>query len=513
MLFISHVFVFLFLPLTVIAYVWGGRRFGRTGAVVALTAASLVFYSYWKIVYLPLLVGSVVVNYGLGTTLRRLHQQAAPTRTLRLVLAGGVVFNLALLGYYKYANFFVEAINDVTGTHWRLAPIFLPLAISFFTFQQIAFIVDAYRGQTERYSFLQYMLFVTFFPQLIAGPIVKHDETLAQVKDEKFFKFSHENLAVGLTMFVFGLFKKVVIADYIATFANPVFDLARDGQPLYFFEAWGGALAYTFQLYFDFSGYSEMAIGLGRMFGIKLPLNFRSPFRSRSIPEIWRNWHITLHRFLRDYLYIPLGGNRKGWLRRVNNVMVTMLIGGIWHGAGWTFVIFGGLHSIYMLITFLWRDLLSLMGWPANQAGRPRQWAARILTFIAFTVGLMIFRADHLEAAFGMLVAMGGVNGFIPPELTFEELAMLRLSNRHAFEMSGYLWVFLLLAMCWFWPNGYQIMRDHQPGLPETVQAPPRPLSRLRWRPDLSWALIILTMAVFAVLKSNSESEFLYFQF
>jgi D-alanyl-lipoteichoic acid acyltransferase DltB (MBOAT superfamily) len=514
MLFVSYTFIFLFLPLTLVAYLWVGQRVGRTATIAFLTAASLVFYGYWKIIYIPLLLASVSVNYALGVWLRRQAEGGASARRRKLVLAAGVAFNLGLLGYYKYANFFVTAVNELARTEWHLGHIVLPLAISFFTFQQIAYLTDTYRGEARSYSLLQYLMFVTFFPQLIAGPIIKHSDTLPQINDEPFHRFRHENLALGLTMFIIGFFKKIVIADHLAGYADPAFELAREGLPVYFFEAWGATFAYTFQLYFDFSGYSDMAIGLGRIFGIRLPLNFNRPFRATSILEIWRLWHITLHRFLRDNLYIPLGGNRKGWWRRAINAMFTMLMGGIWHGAGWTFILFGGLHSLYMLLTMVWHYLLGLMGKNPADSGPAWRWTARALTFTAFAAGCMIFRADSLDAVFVMAEAMLGIHGFLPPELTGTDLASFRLCNRLVFPMSGYLWVLALLAQSWAGPSAYQIMRDHQPGLPEkTETAIPRLFAWLHYRPTAIWAGLMVVLAVLAVIMANQPSPFIYFQF
>jgi alginate O-acetyltransferase complex protein AlgI len=514
MLFISHIFVFLFLPLTVLAYLVAGRRWGREATIGVLIAASVVFYGYWKAIYVPVLLGSVIFNYLAAQLIIRLTRTGASLRTRKIALAAGIGLDLALLGYFKYFNFFVDAADELLGTGWRIAPIVLPLAISFHTFQQISYLVDAYRGETGKYSFLQYTLFVIFFPQLIAGPIIKQGDTLPQIKEQPFYRFNHENLALGLSMFVLGFFKKVVIADYLARYANPAFHLAKDGLPVYFYEAWLSAMAYTLQLYFDFSGYSEMAIGLGRVFGVRLPLNFKSPLRATSIVDLWRCWHVTLYRFLRNYLYIPLGGNRKGWWRRAGNAMFTMLIGGIWHGAGWTYILFGGLHAIFLFLTLIWRSLLGVFGRRPEDSGPVWRWTTRALTFLAFVASCMIFRADNLTAVFVMGGAMLGLNGFMPPELTGADLAVFRVTNRLVFDNSGYLLVFALIAWCWLMPNVYQVMSDHQPGLDEVpAPEPPRLLGRLRWSPGWIWATALAVMAVLAALKANQPSPFIYFQF
>jgi|SaaInlStandDraft_6_1057023.scaffolds.fasta_scaffold27026_2 alginate O-acetyltransferase complex protein AlgI len=331
MLFNSYIFIFLFLPIVLLGFHLIGKQGHHRVAIAWLVGVSLFFYGWWNPAYLGLMLVSILFNYGVGVSLGRTPRKLSK----KPVLIFGVVVNLALLGYFKYANFFVDSLNSITGTNIVLLQVILPLAISFFTFQQIAYLIDAWRGETKEYNFLHYCLFVTFFPQLIAGPIVHHKEMLPQFAKDVVYKLRSKHIAIGLTVFSIGLFKKVVLADGVSVYATPMFDAAEAGVLLTFFEAWGGALAYSFQLYFDFSGYSDMAIGLARMFGIRLPLNFNSPYKATSIIDFWRRWHITLSRFLRDYLYIPLGGSRcRGEPRRFINVMVTMVLGGLWHGAG-----------------------------------------------------------------------------------------------------------------------------------------------------------------------------------
>ena len=350
----------------------------------------MFFYGWWNPVYLGLILGSILFNYAVGFSLLG--------RPHKLTLFLGVAGNLGVLGYFKYANFFIDNINALTSNDIILEQIILPLGISFFTFQQITYLVDAYRGETREYNFLHYCLFVVFFPQLIAGPIVHHKEMLPQFAKDALYGLKSRNLAVGFTIFIIGLFKKVVLADGIAVHATSVFAGAEHGVYLTFFEAWGGALAYSFQLYFDFSGYSDMAIGLARMFGIRLPLNFNSPFKATSIIDFWRRWHITLSRFLRDYLYIPLGGNRKGEARRFTNLMIAMLLGGLWHGAGWNFVLFGLAHGTYIVICGAWVKVKKNISdnsvikstVVANSIGR-------VITFLAVVLAFVPFRAESME--------------------------------------------------------------------------------------------------------------------
>ncbi len=339
MLFNSYGFIFLFLPVVLLGFYQLGR-ISHFYAALWLALASLFFYGYWNPAYVGLLLGSIVCNYSFGRWIAQAGIAPVPVRQKQLLIIA-ITANLALLGYYKYANFFINNLNPVLGTSWNLGNILLPLGISFFTFTQIAFLVDTYQGKVKEYSFTHYALFVTSFPHLIAGPILHHKEMMPQFAKPGSYQINWANIAVGLTIFICGLAKKVLIADHLNEFATPIFNAVGAGGHPMLFEAWVGALAYTLQLYFDFSGYSDMAIGLSLMFNVRLPMNFNSPYKATTIIEFWRRWHMTLSRFLRDYLYIPLGGNRKGKIYRYRNLIITMLLGGLWHGAGWTFLIWG----------------------------------------------------------------------------------------------------------------------------------------------------------------------------
>ena len=472
-----------------------------------LVAASLFFYGWWNPVYLVLITGSMIFNYFTGVLLSG--------RKDRLVLATGIVINLGLLGYFKYADFFVENVNTLFGLDWNLQHIVLPLAISFFTFQQIAYLVDAYREETKEYNFLHYALFVSFFPQLIAGPIVHHKEMLPQFMKEVGRVVRYEYLAIGISIFFLGLFKKVVVADSLARYSIEAFSAAASGQILTFFEAWKGALAYTFQLYFDFSGYSDMAIGLGLLFGIRLPLNFNSPYKSGSIIEFWQRWHMTLSRFLRDYLYIPLGGNRKGQPRRYLNLMITMLLGGLWHGAEWTFVLWGGLHGFYLVVNHAWRRIKALSGIVFHHVLFGT--VSRLLTFFAVVIGWVFFRAADVSAAMLMLKSMFGFGGVVWPIDARHQLGVLAdyfssfgLQFGYTQNFNGLGNVIGMLALMLFVflaPNVQQLMARYPAAL-----EPPEP-SRLGWQPDLKWGMLIGLFALIAILKLGELSEFLYFQF
>ena len=352
MLFGSIEFLFGFLPVVLLVYHWLRLAGRQQAAKLFLVAASVFFYGWWNPLYVPLVLASVGANFALSLVMARSRRHA------RAILIAGLVLNLALLGYYKYANFFIGAFDHLVGLDLTMRKVVLPLAISFFTFQQITYLIEAYRDRKAADSLTDYALFVLFFPHLIAGPITHHKEMLPQFKVAGRGPLPYSYLAVGTTVLIMGLAKKAVVADTLAAVANPVFHAADHGQAIPFATAWLGALAYTFQLYFDFSGYSDMAIGLGLLFGIRMPVNFASPYKSRNITEFWRRWHITLSRFLRNYLYIPLGGNRKGPVRRYANLLITMALGGLWHGAGWTFLAWGVLHGTYLMIHHMWQRLV-----------------------------------------------------------------------------------------------------------------------------------------------------------
>jgi len=339
----------------------------------------------------------MLFNYVVGNSLSK-HNGGGNSHKFsrKTLLAFGIVLNLLLLGYFKYADFFITNINTAVGTNLPLLNLLLPLAISFFTFQQIAYLVDSYKNETKEYDFLNYALFVTFFPQLIAGPIVHHKEMMPQFANVKNKVKNYKNIAIGLFIFSIGLFKKVVIADTFAVWATAGFDTATT---LNLFEAWATSLSYTFQLYFDFSGYTDMAIGAALLFNIKLPINFNSPYKATNIQDFWRRWHITLSRFLRDYVYIPLGGNRKGEFRTYNNLLSTFLIGGLWHGAGWTFVFWGFLHGAAIVIHRAWSKL-GFKIW---------SWLAWLITFNFVNIAWVFFRAKEWEDAAKVLSGMAGL--------------------------------------------------------------------------------------------------------
>ncbi|WP_036485572.1 MBOAT family protein [Myxosarcina sp. GI1] len=525
MLFNSFEFILLFLPITLSLFFWFGKKSNyKQLPVLILVIASLFFYGWWNPANLPIIIISILFNYGLGVLLGNVFEGKTAKKA---VLILGVIFNLGLIGYFKYANFFINNVNQLLGTEVNLPPIVLPLAISFFTFQQIAYLVDAYRGETKEYSLLKYMLFVCFFPQLIAGPIVHHKEILPQFNRPSIYHFDRQVFAIGLSVFMAGLFKKVVLADRIAEYSNLAFGAAAQGIDLTFSEAWIGALAYSLQLYFDFSGYSDMAIGAAYMFGIKLPLNFNSPYKSISIVDFWRRWHITLSHFLRDYLYIPLGGSRRGELRRYSNLLITMLLGGLWHGAGWTFVFWGGLHGIYLVVNHLYRSLRKYLGHNLRNDGWLLRGVGWLVTFIAVVISWVFFRASSFDTALGILGAMFGANGIQLPPFFEPHMEFLRnwgvgfqgiTVNVGISQKYATFGVAMLLLIAWFTPNTQQWMGIYNPTLTEpTTQNRPLWLERfwqiLAWRPNKIWSVIIAGLTSVSLLCFTRVSEFLYFQF
>jgi alginate O-acetyltransferase complex protein AlgI len=400
MIFSSWQFILVFLPTSFFVYFWLNHRRLITAGKVWLVAASLFFYAYWDMAYLPLILGSIFLNFAIGSGLAKghpksLNENVKPQHAVnrKIVLAMGIVANLLLLGYYKYTDFLLSNVNFVLGTTHPLPHIVLPLAISFFTFTQIVYLVDSYRGETAEYDLLNYSLFVTFFPHLIAGPIVHHRQIMPQFASRWTLLQRNSNILKGLFIFAIGLFKKVVIADSFEVWASAGFD---GGQVLGFYAAWATSLSYTFQLYFDFSGYCDMAIGASLLFNIWLPINFNSPYKALDIQDFWRRWHITLSSFLRNYLYIPLGGNRYAPYRTYLNLFITFVLGGLWHGATGMFLMWGALHGCAVAIHRLWKGF-----------GRPLPPVlAWLVTFCFVNVAWVFFRAKTLDDAIRVLRGM-----------------------------------------------------------------------------------------------------------
>jgi len=510
MLFNSYAFIFGYLPVTMAGFFLLARSSHRLAALW-LAAASLFFYGWWNPVFVLLIMTSITANYAFGYAIGLIRLKSE--QKAKEVLAASVAANLGVLAYFKYANFFIINMSQLTGMELAVGNIVLPLGISFFTFTQIAFLVDVYRGLAREYNFIHYVLFVTYFPHLIAGPVLHHKQMMPQFERAETYRINLENINVGMTIFIIGLAKKVLLADQFALYADPVFDVVAHGGEPKVFEAWVGALAYTLQLYFDFSGYSDMAIGLSRMFNVKLPLNFDSPYKAPNIIEFWRRWHMTLSAFMRDYLYVPLGGSRKGVSHRYINLMTTMLLGGLWHGAGWTFVIWGGLHGIFLVINHGWRHLTGAVRVPFGW----RKVSGVGVTFVAVVIAWVPFRSPDLDATLRMWAGMFGANGIsllqnLEPWVsqllgviaTFEGLAPLTALNP---------WEVLLalpfgLVVIWLLPNTQQWMAKYQPAW-DDVRAP----SRWAWQLSRKFGVIGGVLFALSLLMLTRESAFLYFQF
>jgi alginate O-acetyltransferase complex protein AlgI len=478
MLFNSCQFIFLFLPIALIGY-FVLSKFGNLAPVLWLALASLVFYAMSNWQFVLLLLASIAFNYLIGFWLISERLRAVPRFT---VLTIGVAGDLLVLGTFKYAGFLAANLNAIFSTNLTV-DILLPVGISFYTFTQIAFLVDAYRGKVARYALPHYALFVTYFPHLIAGPILHHKDMIPQFESAAAKRPNAHLILCGLIIFGIGLFKKTCLADGI----QPLVSLAFGPATPSFDQAWIGALAYTFQLYFDFSGYSDMAIGISLMFGIFLPLNFNSPYKASSIIDFWRRWHMTLSQFLRDYLYIPLGGNRHGRALRYVNLMITMLLGGLWHGAAWTFVAWGALHGVYLCINHAWSNYGPAI---APRFARPANIAAFILTFLSVVVAWVFFRADSLSSAALILSKMAD-----PTQIAFGRG-----------EMAYTAFIIVYAAIAWFAPNTQTIMGyDHKNRtVGETLGA---------WLKAPVFLYAGAAVLAFGILGIQQHSEFIYFRF
>jgi alginate O-acetyltransferase complex protein AlgI len=504
MLFNSYVFLLAFLPITLVGFYALSSAGSLRAARVWLLASSFFFFAWWSVVYCFMLVALIALNFALGNAIRQRPHAA------KLLCITGVTVNLGVLAYYKYSAFIVENVQALTGVEFGIHAVVLPLAISFYTFQQIAYLVDVMKGNAPKYSFLEYAWFVTFFPQLIAGPIVRHDEVIPQLRAPEFGRFDHGVFASGIAFLVIGLFKKVVIADPVSELAGPVFDGTATPALA---DAWIGVSAYTIGLYFDFSGYCDMAVGLGRMFGVRLPYNFDSPYKADSIIDFWRRWHITLSRFLREYLYIALGGNRRGEPRRYVNLMLTMLLGGLWHGAAWTFVVWGGLHGLYLVINHFWNKLVQRAQAAGHHLALGRT-QARALTLFAVMIAWVFFRAPDFSRAIEVLQGMFGAAGLVSVATvaTFDSVIV-----QHGFRPDvGLLdwWVhihpFLLLAggfaLVLFAPNSQEIVD----GIRATA---PRRHAQLIFRPNFVTAATAAAVFFTSLVLMSDVKEFVYFQF
>lgn len=496
MLFNSFPFLLVYLPATLAGF-FALARFGHRSAIAGLAVTSVAFYAWWDVSNLPILLCSIAWNFLIG---RAICHSKLPQGSRRLLFVG-VAGNILALVIYKYLNLFVSALAGIPGLTFSIDPIPLPLGISFFTFTQIAFLVDAHRRKVEDPHLTSYLLFVSYFPHLIAGPIIHHKDVIPQFERPIFLRPSPANFTLGFSIFTIGLLKKVLLADSISPHATAVFDAAKLAH-LTFFEAWLGALAYTMQLYFDFSGYSDMAVGLSLLFGVWLPFNFNSPYKSTNIIDFWRRWHITLSQFLRDYLYIPLGGSRHGSVRRYANLMITMALGGFWHGANWTFLFWGVLHGGFLVVNHATNAVAARLG--LNKHNRWSAVAGWVCTFVAVVFAWVMFRADTIHQAFGLwssmidlkLVANAGLQGSFP----------------HIKLEAGYMVLIPLLLLALFAPNTQTIFRLEQ----TRMNCPDNHIDQgscIVWRPTLTWAVGLGLAFVVGLLSLFNVSEFIYFNF
>ena len=532
MLFNSYAFIFIFLPVVIFGFYLLGR-IRYEWSIIFLFVASLFFYGYWDLRYVGLLIFSIVLNYIIAILILSSNKKINNFRNHLLIT--GITVNLAILAYFKYTNFFIDNLNIITDTNIILETIILPLGVSFYSFTQIAFLVDIYKGKVKELKFIQYALFVTYFPHLIAGPVIHHAEMIPQFTRQSVCRVNWDNIAIGLSIFVLGLTKKVLLADTVAEFSSPVFDAVKGGGQPMLIEAWVGAIAYTLQLYFDFSAYSDMAIGLSLMFNVLLPLNFNSPYKSTNIIDFWRSWHMTLSRFLRDYLYIPLGGSRGNMRQHYVNIAITMLIGGLWHGAAWTFVIWGGLHGSFLLVNHSWRKVKQYFNW-RNSDSRTTKLASTTLTFLAVVVGWVFFRSDSYSSAIIILQGMAGLNGISVPA-SFENKLNTYIFNNSWVHYNGNfpltlynninvsLTLLIALFIVFFTPNTSQIL--YQDRFSDVFNVEKKSnynydkkiikkyffKGLIVWQPSKLWAFLLSMIFIYSVTNLTKVSEFLYFQF
>jgi len=513
MLFNSQEYLYFFLPITVLAYSLLGKFYNGRSALLIMAGSSLFYYSWWNYKFTALLLSSIFINYIFGILLSKQNRN-------RVLLIAGISLNIAVLCYFKYTGFFIENINAITGTEYHFNRIILPLGLSFFTFTQTAFLVDTYRGQTKENNILHYVLFVAFFPQISAGPIAYHREMSPQYRNKENFKFSFDNLTLGIVIFILGLFKKTVLADNLALYVSPVFDNFKTGldnapkdNVLDFVNSWKAALAYTFQLYFDFSGYSDMAIGSAQMFGIKLPLNFNSPYKSKNIVEFWKRWHMTLSRFFRDYVFLPLSYSLSRKIP-VNSILgsdvliystgitVTWALTGFWHGAGWTFIGWGILHALYLIINRILKK-------PKKKIFKKLSISEKsifisgiyyVVTFLLVVTAWVYFRAPDFNTANSVMTGMLGNNGIMDQTSTFD----------------GSFLILTAMFIAFFMPNTQEFLSDFKTGI-NTYNQPliKSRLNILNFKYSIKFSFILALLLTFSIIfvQSVQKMEFIYNDF
>ncbi len=506
MIFNSFEFLLLFFPAAYLGFLIIHRVGGWRAVYPYLAAVSLAFYAHWSVLLVGVLATSVVFNYSIANALIELREKRLLAKTMLLT---AVVANVGALGYFKYTNFFIDTVNSVAGTGINHFDLILPVGISFYTFIQIGFLIEAYNGSAERPTFDRYALFATFFPCVTAGPLVLQSEMFGQMGDRDDRAFSSWRVMVGITIFCMGLFKKVVFADTIAPYADQVFVGVAAGGGVDFLTAWVGSLSYTLQLYFDFSGYSDMAVGLGYLFGIKLPLNFNSPLKATSISDFWRRWHITMTRFFTNFVFTPVAmkntrkalANGHGPIRRYLvaaawPVTLTFLVAGIWHGAGWMMVIYGLVHGLALAVN---------RGWMEFEMPTLPPVVAWMLTMSVVVSALVIFRAPDLATAGQILSSMWGVSLFYGGA---GAVNLVHLDFAWALPL-----ILLLGTIVLVLPNSQEILRSYWVSSDPQPSEEPTFLRRLLWTATPNWASVTAVVLVIAVASIKGYSTFLYYQF
>lgn len=544
MLFNSYEFILLFLPITVFIFYVFTRIGTRLQTLGFLATASLFFYGWWNPSYLVLICASLITNFVIGAALQKEEAKWYKKRTLLLI---GIVFNLGFLGYYKYGGFVVDIYNTLNNQNVYWEYVILPLAISFFTFQQIVYLIDSSAGRVKKSNFVEYTVFVTFFPQLIAGPIVHHKEMMPQFKSLSLC-ITKENLQIGLILFAIGLFKKTMLADSIADYVSPIYAEASYGS-ITFLQAWIAGLGFTLQVYFDFSGYSDMALGAARMFGIVLPVNFNSPLKSPNIIGYWSRFHITLTRLLTDYVFTPIAisATRKSVKRNITNKVIrkasdfvttlavptvfTMFLSGVWHGAGYQFIIFGCIHGFYLVINHTWRALLPIFISDKKKYERLFYPVGLLLTLVSVCLAMFFFRADSADTAYNMALTMIGFNGISLPEGVFVQLGSLKEilvnigigidATAGSSIVFGGIYCVVLLVIALVFPNSLDIVKNYSPALGYKEKSNKKAgllfdnhlTKSLVWKPNKVWAVSTGIVLAIGIMSLQALSVFLYWQF
>jgi alginate O-acetyltransferase complex protein AlgI len=542
MLFNSNEFLLVFLPVTLCGFYFLGT-ISRTSAIRWLILASVVFYGWWRPVNLLIIAPSIAINFSLACILLRLNHGEGSRRASNPVLVLGILFNVVFLGYFKYIDFISGSMNDIFGTDLVLRHIILPLGISFITFQKIAFLIDVQAGRVRSFTFQDYCAFVLFFPQLIAGPIVHYREMMPQFHAAS-CRFDKENVAVGLTLLSFGLFKKVVFADNIAYYVTPIYHHAAAEGGTSFLLAWMAAIGFTLQIYFDFSGYTDMALGLARFFGIRLPQNFNSPLRAPSIIDYWLRWHMTLTRFLTAYIYNPLAlwltrrrlaKGQPGFGGRNTTVgafvslllfptVITMFVSGLWHGAGYGFIVWGLLHGFYLTINHGWRVFAARL-WPDRRSyDRFMKPAGCVLTFTSVAAAMVFFRSPTITSAVDLVKGLVGLNGIALPQALFDRLGPLTSMfhdvgliaeswSTHEFVKTA-IWISILMFVALACPNTLQMLARYEPALGVKPEPTGLVIGKIvEWDASFPWAIAVSVIAAIAIVSMSGPSEFLYWQF